>query len=137
MLISLRNFHFVVEVDSQGAVIRTFGEGIYHRQHDPEVLSNGNILVANHSKPQRALEIDPETGGIVWQSAGFGRDASPVRDADRLPNGNTLITGSTKIIEVSPEGEILWQLKLKDVTFEREEAAGIGFYKAERICLQE
>ena len=132
-LISPRNFHFVVEVNPQGSVIRTIGEGIFHNQHDPEMLSDGNILVANHRRPHRAVELEPDTGNIVWQSIMFERDASPVRDADRLPNGNTLITGTTKIVEVTAEGEIVWQLRLRDVIFSRKESRGLGFYKAERI----
>jgi len=135
-LISPRNFDFVVEVDPQGAVVRTIGEGIFDNQHDPEVLPNGNILLANHLKPHQAIELDPKTGEIVWQSAGFEREASPVRDANRLPNGNTLITGSTKIVEVTAEGEIVWQLALKGITLSRQDASGLGFYKAERIGIQ-
>jgi len=135
-LISPRNFNFLVEVDPQGAVVRTIGEGIFHKQHDPEVLPNGNILLANHSRPHRAIELDPETGKIVWQSAGFTRDTVPVRDANRLPNGNTLITGTTKIVEITAGGKIVWQLRLKGVAFVGKEAAGLGFYKAERIGIQ-
>jgi len=135
-LISPRNFNFVVEADPQGSVFRTIGEGILHYQHDPEMLPNGNLLLANQRVPHRAIEIDPETGGIVWQSAGFKRDAVPVRDADRLPNGNTLIAGSTEIVEVTTHGEIVWQLRLKGITFERGEAARLGFYKAERVGIQ-
>ncbi|MFH1775845.1 MAG: aryl-sulfate sulfotransferase [Chloroflexota bacterium] len=97
-LISPRNFDFLVEVDPQGTVVRTIGEGILRHQHDPEVLPGGNILLTNHRTPHRAVEIDPETGKIVWQSAGFREDNVPVRDANRLPNGNTLITGATEIV---------------------------------------
>ncbi len=136
-LISLRNFNFVVEVDSQGLVVRTIGEGIFHRQHDPEVLPNGNILVANHIRPQRAIEINPQTGEIVWQSVEFEEDASPIRDADRLPNGNTLITGTTKIVEVTPEGKIVWQLSLKGIPLDEQDLRGVGFYKADRIGLSD
>ncbi len=132
-LISPRNFNFLVEVDPQGDVVRTIGEGILEYQHDPEVLPDGNILVANHVKPHRAIEIDAKTGEIVWQSMAFEVDARPVRDADRLPNGNTLITGTTKIVEVTAEGKIVWQLTLKGITFVGLEAAARGFYKAERI----
>lgn len=136
-LISLRNFNFVVEVDPRGAVVRTIGEGIFHRQHDPVMLLNGNILVANHQKPHRAIEVDPNTGKIVWQSPEFERDAIPVRDANRLPNGNTLVTGTTKIIEFTTEGEIVWQLKLKGVYFANQrDRPRLGFYKAERIAPQ-
>jgi len=133
-LISPRNFNVVVEVDSQGSVVRAIGEGIFRYQHDPEMLSNGHILVANHRRPHRAIEVDPERNTIVWRSPRFERDATPVRDADRLPNGNTLITGSTKIVEVTPEGEIVWQLELRGANFKgRRDPAGLRFYKAEKI----
>lgn len=136
-LISLRNFNFVVEVDPRGAVVRTIGEGIFYRQHDPVMLPNGNILVANHQKPHRAIEVDLNTGKIVWQSPEFERDATPVRDANRLPNSNTLVTGTTKIIEFTAEGEIVWQLKLKGVYFANQrDRPRLGFYKAERIAPQ-
>ena len=135
-LISLRNFDFVVEVDPQGAVVRTIGEGILDNQHDPEIQPNGNILLANHDRPHRAVEFDPKTGKIVWQSAGFEKDATPVRDANRLPNGNTLITGSTKIVEVTAEGKIVWQFTLKGITLVGQDAASRGFYKADRISAQ-
>jgi len=142
-LISPRNFNFVVEVDPQGSVVSTIGEGVFETQHDPQVLSNGNILVANQGRPpagfHQAVEIDPTTGKIVWQSPAFEKWALPVRDANRLPNGNTLITGSTKIVEVTPDGNIVWQLMLKGATFDvsteqgRKDASRLGFYKADRI----
>ena len=136
-LISPRNFNLVVEVDPEGEVVGNYGAEIFVAQHDPEMLPNGHILLCNHSKPHRAIEFDPKTGKIVWQSAGFELNATPVRDANRLPNGNTLITGSTKIVEVTAEGEIVWQLALKDITFSGIDAASLGFYKADRISSQE
>lgn len=138
-LVSPRNFNFLVEVDPKSAVVRTIGEGILEDQHDPEVLPGGNMLIANHRIPPRgvhsAVEID-STGRVVWEYKMPDRSTWPVRDANRLPNGNTLITGTTKIVEVTPEGEIVWQLSLKGVAFGREEAAGRGFYKAERIGIK-
>lgn len=135
-LISLRNFNFLIEVDPQGLVVRTIGEGLLRYQHDPEVLPNGNILFVNHRRPNSVIEIDLN-GKIVWQYIMSDPNTWPVRDADRLPNGNTLITGTTRIIEITPDGEIVWQLKLKGITFDRVRAAGLGFYKAERIKLHD
>ncbi|MCJ7606163.1 MAG: hypothetical protein MUO19_09070 [Dehalococcoidales bacterium] len=87
------------------------------------------------STSQAAVELDPKTGKIVWQSPKFEQDvATPVRDANRLPNGNTLVTGSTEIIEVSPKGEIVWRLKLQGVSLQN---LADGFYKADRIGAQE
>lgn len=136
-LISLRNFHLLVEVDPQGKVVRTIGEDILENQHDPEFLANGNILVANHKEPHQAMEIDPETSKIIWEYTIANRKNWPVRDTDRLANGNTLITGTVKIVEITPKGEIVWRLGLKNTTFNSpEEASGRGFYKAERIPVQ-
>jgi hypothetical protein len=131
-LISLRNFNIVVEVDAQGNIVKTFGEGVFVDQHDPELLPNGNMLVANHTMPpNKAVEIDPASGQVVWSFGGSQWGPQLARDADRLPNGNTLITGTTQIIEVTPQGEIVWRLNLK-ADIGRQEASGRGFYKAER-----
>lgn len=153
-LISPRNFNRVVEVNSHGAVVRIIGEGIFFSQHDPEVLPNGNILIANQFIPPRALggypnansivkgqrrwmqaiELNPNTGRTVWQSQMFYRSDWPIRDADRLPNGNTLITTSTRIVEVTTEGEMVWELKLEGIKHHPIERIKYGFYKAERIA---
>jgi len=136
-LISLRNFNLVAEVDPRGHVVRTIGEGIFQRQHDPEMLPQDRLLVGNHTIPHRAIEVDLSTGRIVWQSSGFERDASPVRDANRLPNGNTLVTASTRIVEFTPQGEIVWQLQLRNVDLRNpKDRPRLGFYKAERITPQ-
>jgi outer membrane protein assembly factor BamB len=139
-LLSPRNFDFVIELGPDGSVIRTIGEGIFSKQHDPEVQPNGNILAASHNLPQRVIELDSETGDIVWQFTLPDRSMWPIRDADRLPNGNTLITGTTRILEVTGDGEIVWQLTLSGVSFDdttiegRRKAAECGFYKAQRVC---
>jgi len=133
-LISPRNFNIIVEVDPAGSIVRTIGEGILKQQHDPEMLPNGNILLANQVIPHRAIELDPEKNTIIWESQGFEKDMTPVRDADRLPNGNTLITGSTGIFEVTSAGETVWQLSLKGIVFSSsKEKPTRGFYKAQRI----
>jgi len=134
-LISLRNFDMVVEVNPEGAVVRKIGEGILIGIHDPEVLPNGNILGALPAVrlPVHAIEIDPNNDAVVWQFR-WPRELMPqyARDANRLPNGNTLITGTTAIVEVTPQGEIVWQLRLQGVSLEQV-SAGSAFYKADRI----
>jgi phage terminase large subunit-like protein len=137
-LISPRNFDLMIEVDPQGAVVRTIGEGVFYSTHDPEVLTNGNILAVSQwrDRPHQAIEIDPKTGKIVWQFAMPERRTWPVRDANRLPNGNTLITGATVIIEVTPQGQIVWALRLKEGIIEPGQGQARGFYKAERISAE-
>jgi len=142
-LISLRNFDFVVEVDPKGSVVRIIGEGILDCQHGPQILPNGNLLIANHNrlpqhrgKPQGVIEIDLKTDKVVWQVAMPDQHTWPIRDANRLPNGNTLIIGTTKIVEVTPEGKIVWQLGWKTAITVTEELIARGFYQAERINTQ-
>jgi outer membrane protein assembly factor BamB len=135
ILISLRNFNLTVEVDRDGKVVRAIGEGSMEWQHDPEVEPNGNILFANPAWPSKALEIDP-TGKVVW-SYTIPKDiafSSQTRDADRLLNGNTLLAAANRIIEVTLQGEIVWQFRLKDIQFaSTNDAQSRGFYKAIRI----
>ena len=131
-LISLRNFNVIAEVDQEGKLVRTIGKGLLKEQHDPLILSNGNILMANHGEPESAIELDP-SGNIVWQYMIRNRGSWPVRDANRLPNGNTLITASDRIIEVTPDREVVWQFRLAAGPFTDKTAPARGFYKAERI----
>ncbi|MFH0790532.1 MAG: aryl-sulfate sulfotransferase [Candidatus Omnitrophota bacterium] len=133
-LVSLRNFNCLVEINPQGEIVKTIGKGFLDAQHDPEVLANGNILLANHGTPQEALEIEKDTDNVIWRFAVPKRQAWPLRDTNRLPNGNTLITGSTVILEVTPEKEVVWRVRMKDsVISGPRESAGKGFFKAQRL----
>ena len=72
---------------------------------------NGNYLVA-HEALGVAREYD-RTGKTVWEY----NVGSKLYSAVRLKNGNTLIgTGDGhRVIEVSPEKEILWQIQEKEL----------------------
>ena len=65
------------------------------------LLSIGVVLIAWLPKPAMADEI-------VWE---YSTGLSIPDDADRLPNGNTLITdtGNNRIIEVTTDGTIVWE----------------------------
>lgn len=129
ILASLRNLNLVAEINAEGRLLRKIGEGIYVAQHDPVLLSNGNMLAANHCVPQKAIEIVPATGEVVWEYA-IPREL--LRDADRLPNGNTIITGASQIVEVTPDKKIAWRFRLK-TPLDKGQSAGMGFYKCQRI----
>ena len=132
-IVSHRNFNLLAEVDSQGNVVRTIESGEFVAQHDPAYLSNGNLLFATHGTPQKAVELDANNT-VVWSFAVREKSAWPVRDANRLPNGNTLVTCADRILEITPAGEIAWELKMIGVTFASQmDYAAKGFYKAERL----
>ena len=74
----------------------------------PTGLSNA---IRDHS---RVLEFNPLTLEIAWQYPPRGSGSlysSFVSSAQRLPNGNTLITEGQggRLLEVTPQGEIVWE----------------------------
>ena len=59
----------------------------------------------------RVLEINPVTLELVWSYAGPRFYSSNISGAQRLPNGNTLITegASGRLFEVTNDGTIVWE----------------------------
>lgn len=131
-LVSLRNFNLVAELDKKGNVVRMVSmEGIGKHPHEPEIQSNGNILVCLRDKPwDKVVEIEPDTGKIIWEFQPRGLKLT--RDSDRLPNGNILIVDRTHIYEITPAKEVVWRLTLGAVSGEKSNLKKF-LYKAERI----
>ena len=72
-----------------------------------------NGLARNWS---RVVELDPASGEIVWEFRGDPQTSFHTAicgAAQRLPNGNTLITDSdsARVIEVAGDGEIVWEFR--------------------------
>ncbi len=117
LLLSVRELDLVLIVDPRTREIRwSYGPGEISRQHHPSLLENGNVLIFDNGrrlKRSRVIEVDPKTSQIVWSYQGDPPEAffSFFRGAaQRLPNGNTLITNSAKgrILEVTHDGEVVW-----------------------------
>jgi len=119
VMVSLRNLDAVALLDMETERIVWATRGFWRRQHNPEPLSNGHILVfdnGGHGGPggqSRILEYDPATHEIVWSYA--GTDSRPFASDKRgtlqaLPDGNVLVTESHqgRIFEVTRDGEIAW-----------------------------
>jgi len=119
-----------------GDIIWRWGEGELAHPHDPTLVGNGNILLFDNGGHRqdgsdiswsRALEVNLKTGKIEWEYRGnppMEFYSGLCAGCQRLPNGNTLIceTMHGRIIEVTREGEIVWEfinpiynLWLKDV----------------------
>lgn len=135
--INLRNFNLTVEVNPQGVVVWQYDwSSIGTDPHEPSVLSNGNILASFPAVPDKVVELNPKTEQIIWQYV--IQKIQPMigsnRDADRLPNENTLINEGTKILEVTPSGEIVWQLTVKGLDqLPPQERLKFYLFKSERI----
>jgi hypothetical protein len=57
------------------------------------------------------MEIDPVTMKRVWMYNGAGFFSTNISGAQRLPNGNTLITEGAggRVFEVTPDSKIVWE----------------------------
>ena len=102
----------------KGDVVWAWGWGNLDSQHAHTMLENGNLLIFDNGSRYRGgwarvIELNPLTGEIVWEY-----HAQPKEDfytgtggnAQRLPNGNTLICEGwrNRVFEVTPEGEVVW-----------------------------
>ncbi|AEH39190.1 aryl-sulfate sulfotransferase [Halopiger xanaduensis] len=119
---SLRNQDRVVFLDPETGLVEDWTLGIeddydiQYEQHNPDYIPEsrgGPAIVVADSENGRVQEFQREDGEWVrtWQWAD-DRMQWP-RDADRLPNGNTLITDThgNRVLEVDPSGEIVWQVE--------------------------
>ena len=118
LLLSLLEMDLVCALDPHTETVYWAESDLWHRQHQPTMLENGNMLVFDNQgfrQESQVLEIDPATREVVWSYRGGGNQPhffSLIRgSSQRLPNGNTLITESTqgRAMEVTPEGEIVWE----------------------------
>lgn len=125
VMVSMRNHDQVLFLDPEsGTVVEedTLGSDgaheIMYEQHNPDYIpeSNGGpAVVIADSQNQRIVEY--QRVGDDWERSWLWRDQqlSWPRDADRLPNGNTLVVDShgNRIVEVGTEGDAVWTLPVR------------------------
>jgi uncharacterized protein (UPF0248 family) len=123
ILASFRPTSTVVRISREtGKIVWKLGTPTVAGQHAPTMLANGNVLIFDNgvhrlddSMPYtRVIEVNPATNEIVWkyQDKPAWNFFSPrMGNAQRLPNGNTLITEAAfgRIFEVTKNGEIVWE----------------------------
>jgi hypothetical protein len=123
LLISIRNMHMLAIMDRDTGHIKWHQIGPWVRQHDPDITSNGNIVVYNNGDAHLGLnrtpgsnliELDTATGqtSILYprqDQAGFFTDI--MGSHQLLPNGNRLITESMagRVFEIDEQGNIVWE----------------------------
>ncbi|MFB6297459.1 MAG: hypothetical protein ABEH56_02945 [Salinirussus sp.] len=102
--------------------VRCGDPGVLDHQHNPQWLGPGAVLVAD-SDNNRAVELHERDGRWrpVWQVSELaGVTMDWPRDADRLPNGNTLITDTfnRRVVEISPNGSVVWGIRTELIPYE-------------------
>jgi hypothetical protein len=130
---------------ADGAVLWQLGEGgdfapdpdavhpWFHDAHAPELQPDGNFLMYDNGGTARdfsrvvefAIDEGAMTAEIAWEYPGDLADDSwstlAMGDADRLANGNTLVTAGSlisgdspsRIFEVTPDGTRAWELRMR------------------------
>jgi len=139
-----RNFSSFYRLDREtGDILWTFGEGgdfapdpdaeypFPTQAHAPEFHDDGTLLLYDNGGMERgwsrvveyALDTGAMTSEIVWEYPGTIAEDEwfnfAMGDADRQPNGNTLITAGaliesntrSRIFEVTPEGDRVWEVQ--------------------------
>ena len=132
IMASMRNQDQVVFLDRETGVVenRTLGAENRHEtlfeQHNPDYINESNggpAVLVGDSENDRVVEYQRRNG--EWEQSWTWQDARMQwpRDADRLPNGHTLITDSNgnRVFEVDQQGNVVWSV---DVAFP---------YEAERL----
>jgi uncharacterized protein (UPF0248 family) len=123
ILASYRPTSTVIRISRKtGKILWKLGSPTVAGQHAPTLLGNGNVLIFDNGPHRlddavpysRVIEVNPATNEIVWkyQDKPTWNFFSPrMGFAQRLPNGNTLITESSfgRVFEVTKEGEIVWE----------------------------
>ena len=73
------------------------------------IALNGSGIYARATS--RVVEIDAVSLEVVWSYAGPNFFSTNISGAQRLPNGNTLITEGAggRLFEVTTEGDIVWE----------------------------
>ena len=110
------------DTDGDGDV-RCGDPDVLNHQHNPQWLGDGAVLVAD-SDNDRVVELHRTESG-EWEPAWVRSEAGGAelrwpRDADRLPNGNTLITDTLnkRLVELDDQGEVVWEYRTERIPYE-------------------
>ncbi|MBF0122756.1 MAG: aryl-sulfate sulfotransferase [Candidatus Omnitrophica bacterium] len=117
-LITIRNLSKIILVDpNKEEILWQWGENTISRPHHATFLKGDKILLFDNGvqqKSSRVIVIDIKSKEILWQygqKPGQEFFTATGGSAQRLPNGNTLITQSEegRAFEVTDSGAIVWE----------------------------
>jgi hypothetical protein len=135
-----QNAAAIVQWDT-GQVVWAWGQGQIEAPHGAEVTDAGTILLLDNGFAKRgwsrAVEVNPASKEIIWEYRAPKPTDFYTRSrgaAQRLPNGNTLITSANKgrAFEVTPDGTVVWDFFNPHLT-QRDRRVTIGSLKRYEI----
>ncbi len=121
IMVSMRNQNQVVFIDPEEGLQEDWTLGTQddtdplYQQHNPDYIpeeNGGPAIVVADSENGNVEEFQREDGEWVQTWEWSDEQMQWPRDADRLPDGNTLLTDShgNRVMEVNAEGEIVWEV---------------------------
>jgi hypothetical protein len=130
-IIGQHHAHMIPEGLPGAANIMIFDNGGSSGYGNPSPIAPDGLGIYARAT-SRVLEIDPVTLELVWSYAGGNFFATNISGAQRLENGNTLITEGPggRIFEVTTGGEIIWEYIYPEFTGARQSNS---VYRAYRI----
>ena len=145
VLVCMRNLDAIAILDPEMRhLVWAWGQEELEGPHDATMLPSGNILIFDNGtrrKWSRVIEIEPVSGEIVWEyrapePADFFTGARG--SAQRLPNGNTLISDSDsgRGFEVTRDGEIVWEYRVPHLNEQGHRASIVRFYRFEAELIE-
>jgi len=117
-LVSMRELDLIEVLNHQTMdFVWSWGQGELDKQHCPNLLENGNVLVFDNGPARgfsRVIELNPAKRDIEWEyRAKLGEEffSNKMGFSRKLPNGNILITESSKgrVFEITHGGQIVWE----------------------------
>jgi hypothetical protein len=138
---SLRSVSAVIIIDrASGEISWRLGRDVLAQQHCPSELPDGSLLLFDNGTFRtgqsvtysRVIEVDRRSRAVTWEY----RDSPPenfftpfMGGAQRLPNGNTLVTESAfgRIFEVDRGGQVCWEYVVPYFSAYQDEAAARAF----------
>ncbi|HLE84587.1 MAG TPA: arylsulfotransferase family protein, partial [Thermoanaerobaculia bacterium] len=141
LLLSVLELDTVAVLDPRSGEIVWALSGLWRKQHQPTVVGDGHLLVFDNlgagRDRSRVLELDLFSRKVVWRYGGDPATdlfSKTLGSCQRLPNGNTLITESEngRALEVTPEGELVWEFVSPHRAGERGELVA-ALFELERL----
>ena len=126
IMVSVRNYDQVIIIRGN-EILKRFKNAL--GVHDPSkvyIEENGTFFYyANRARPhqiiKRNFENPDDTPEVIWTMPRDSRkEWSPLRTVQKLDNGNWLITGSKNIGQITPSGDLVWEIHFPEFRHQRE-----------------
>jgi len=92
----------VLEVDSSGSIVWKYSTGLSWARC-AQRLDDGHTVIAD-ARHNQVVEVN-EQGAMIWAVG----DLPLPFAAQRLANGNTLVSAGPQVVELTPEDSLVWQ----------------------------